>query len=263
MGGFSMKLARAIVFLFAVLAVSVIVYAEQPYRTGYLDGMKHGLADKASGSEFNYSKDLDAVSNSTDTNDEYRAGYRDGYTQGYKQAEPTQETAEFNSDAEAFRYGYDQGYNHGQIDSQTGRDFDYRRNPHFESGMTFDTYRDENYRAGYKQGYEEAYADHPRNSDIKVLTIPSKQKSQGSVKIFTDVAYGGQSEQLSVGRYPYLEDWNDQIESVQIDGNVRVILYDQKDFQGQSIVLEQNSPNLDAFNFNKKAASMMIVRVAE
>lgn len=261
-----MKLGRAIVFLFAVLAVSAFVYAEEPYRTGYQDGMKHGLADKASGLEFNYSKDLAyqaGVSNRSETNSEYRAGYRDGYTEGYKQAELTQETSEFNSSAEAFRYGYDQGYNHGQIDSQTGRDFDYRRNPHFESGMTFDTYRDENYRAGYKQGYEEAYTDHPRNSDIQVQVIPSKEKSAGSVTIFTDAAYGGQSEQLSVGRYPFLEDWNDQIKSIQVNGNVRVILYDQKDFQGQSIVLEQNSPNLDAFNFNKRAASMMIVRISK
>lgn len=255
-----MKLARTVAFLFAILAVSALVSAEDPFHAGFLDGIKQGLVDKASGSAFNYESGL---SNRSDTNAEYRAGYRNGYTEGYKQAEPTQETAEFNSAAEAFKYGYDQGYNHGQIDSQTGRDFDYRRNPHFESGMTFDTYRDENYRAGYKQGYEEAYTDHPRNSDIQVQVIPSKQKSAGSVKIFTDAGYGGQSEQLSVGRYPYLEDWNDQIESVQINGNVRVILYDQKDFQGKSIVLEENSPNLNAFNFNKRAASMMVVRITE
>jgi hypothetical protein len=260
-GRFSqMKLARTFLFLFAILAVSAVVYSEDPYRMGFLDGIKQGLVDKASGSNFNYEANL---SNQSETSAEYRAGYRDGYTEGYKKAEPTQETAEFNSAAEAFKYGYDQGYNHGQVDSQTGRGFDYRRNPHFESGMTFETYRDENYRAGYKQGYEEAYTDHPRNSDIKVQVIPSKQKSTDSVRIFTDAAYGGQSEQLSVGRYPYLEDWNDQIQSVQINGNVRVILYDQKDFQGKSIVLEENSPNLEAFNFNKRAASMMIVRISE
>lgn len=261
-----MKLARTFVFFFAVLAVSALVYADDTYRTGYLDGIKHGLADKASGSEFNYSKDLAyqaGVSNRSETNAEYRAGYRDGYTEGYKQAEPNQATAEFTSDADAYKFGYNQGYNHGQIDSQTGHDFNYRRNPHFESGMTFDTYRDENYREGYRKGYEQAYTEHPRNSDIQVRVIPSKQTSTGSVKIFTDAQYSGQNEQLSVGRYPNLEDWKDQIKSIQIDGNVRVILYDQNNFQGQSIVLEENSPDLDAFNFNNRAASMMIVRLAQ
>jgi hypothetical protein len=255
-----MKLARTFAFLFAILAVSALVSAEDPYHTGFLDGIKQGLVDKASGSAFDNESGL---SNRSYTSAEYRSGYRDGYTEGYKQAEPTQETSEFTSAAEAFKYGYDQGYNHGQIDSQTGRGFDYRRNPHFESGMTFDTYRDENYRAGYKHGYEEAYTDHPRNSDIKVQVIPSKQKSPDSIRIFNDAGYAGQSEQLSIGRYPNLEDWSDQIKSVQINGNVRVILFDQDNFQGQSIVLEQNSPNLDAFNFNKRAASMMIVRIAQ
>jgi hypothetical protein len=204
-----MKLARTFVFLFAVLAVSALVYAEEPYRTGL------------------------------------------------------QQTAEFTSDADAYKFGYNQGYNHGQIDSQTGRDFNYSRNPHFESGMTIDTYRDENYHAGYKKGYEEAYIQYPRNSDIKVQVISSQQKSTGSVKIFTDTGYAGETEQLSVGRYPYLEDWKNQIESIQVNGNVRVTLYDQNNFQGQSIVLEENSPNLNALNFNKRAASMMIVRTAE
>lgn len=207
-----MKLAGTFVFFFAVLSVSAFIYANDDYRTGYLE----------------------------------------------------RQTQEFTTEADAFKFGYTQGYNHGQIDSQTGRDSNYRRNPHFESGMTFETYRDENYRAGYKQGYEEAYTDHPRNSDIQVRVIPSShQESAGSVTIFTDAQYGGQNEQLSVGRYPNLEDWKDQIKSVQIDGNVRVILYDQNNFQGQSIVLEENSPDLDAFNFNKRAASMMIVRIAE
>ena len=204
-----MKLARTFVFLFAVLAVSVLVYAEDQDHTTF------------------------------------------------------QQTAEFTSDADAYKFGYDQGYNHGQIDSQTGHDFDYRRNPHFESGMTIDTYRDENYHAGYKKGYEEAYTQYPRNSDIKVGVISSQQKSTGSVKIFTDTGYAGETEQLSVGRYPYLEDWKNQIESIQVNGNVRVILYDQNNFQGQSIVLEENSPNLNALNFNKRAASIMIVRNAE
>jgi hypothetical protein len=204
-----MKLARTFVFLFAVLAVSALVYAEEPDHTGL------------------------------------------------------QQTAEFTSDADAYKFGYDQGYNHGQIDSQTGHDFNYSRNPHFESGMTIDTYRDENYHAGYKKGYEEAYTQHPRNSDIKVQVISSQQKGTGAVKIFTDTGYAGEMEQLSVGRYPYLEDWKNQVESIQIYGNVRVILYDQNNFQGKSIVLEENSPNLNAFNFNKRAASMMIVRNAE
>jgi Beta/Gamma crystallin len=176
--------------------------------------------------------------------------------------EGDQQTAEFTSDADAYKFGYDHGYNHGQIDSQTGREFNYRRNPHFASGMTFDTYRDENYHEGYKKGYEQAYTEHPRNSDIQVQVIPSKQKTAGSVRIFTDTGYGGEMEQLSVGRYPYLEDWKNQIESVQVNGNLQVILFDQNNFQGQRIVLEENSPNLEASNFNKRAASM-IVRIAE
>ncbi|MCI0444160.1 beta/gamma crystallin-related protein [bacterium] len=261
-----MKLARTFVFLFAVLAVSAFVYAEDPYRTGFLDGIKHGLVDKASGSDFNYANDLSyqaGISNRSETNAEYRAGYRDGYTEGYKKDVGDQQAAEFTSDADAYKFGSDQGYNHGQIDSQTGRDFNYRRNPHFESGMTFDTYRDENYRAGYKEGYEQAYTEHPRNSELQIQVIPSEQKPTGSVRIFSDTGYGGQMERLSLGRYPYLEDWKNEIESVQVNGNVRVILFDKNNFQGQSIVLEENSPNLDAFNFNRRAASMMIVRIAE
>ena len=174
-----MKLARTFVFFFAVLAVSSLVYAADPYRTGYTDGIKHGLADKASGSAFKDSQDLVSegdTSNQSDNSAEYRSGYRDGYTEGYKQAEPNQETAEFTSDADAYKFGYDRGYNHGQIDSQTGQDSNYRRNPHFESGMTFETYRDENYRDGYRKGYEEAYIDHPRNSELQVRVVPSRNK---------------------------------------------------------------------------------------
>jgi Beta/Gamma crystallin len=261
-----MKLARTIFLLIAVLAVSALVYAEDPYSTGFADGLKHGIADKASGVEFNFVNDLAyqaGISNRTATNDQYRAGYRDGYTEGYQKIAADQETSEFTSDADAYKFGYDQGFNHGQIDSQTGREFNYRRNPHFESGMTFDTYRDANYRAGYKEGYETAYTEHPHNSEIQIQVIPSQQKSSDSVRIFTESGYGGQMQQLSIGRYPYLEDWKNEIESVQINGNVRIILFDQNNFQGQSIVLEQNSPNLDAFNFNRRAASMMIVRIAE
>ena len=261
-----MKLARTFVFLFSVLAVSALLYAEDLYRAGFLDGIKQGLVDKASGADFNYANDLSyqaGISNRSETNGKYRAGYRDGYTEGYKKDVGVQQTAEFTSDADAHKFGYQQGYNHGQSDSQTGRDFNYRRNPHFESGMTIDTYRDENYRSGYKQGYEQAYTEHPRNSDIQVQVIPSGQKSAGSVRIFADTGYGGQTEELSVGRYPYLEDWKNEIESVRVNGNVRVILFEQNNFQGQSIVLEENSPNLDAFNFKKRAASMKIVRIAD
>jgi len=261
-----MKLARTILLVCAVLAVSALVYADEPYRTGYLDGFKHGITDRESGSEFNYANDLAykaGISSRSSTNAEYREGFRDGYTEAFKKDVEVRETAEFTSEADAFKFGYNQGYNHGQIDSQTGREFNYRRNPHFESGMTFDTYRDANYGAGYKQGYEAAFTEHPRNSEIQIKVVPSERKSAGSVRIFNETGFGGQMQQLSIGRYPYLEDWKNEIESVQINGNVRVILFDQNNFQGQSVILEENAPNLDSFNFDRRAASMMVVRIAE
>jgi len=260
-----MKLARTIFIVLSVLTVSAFVYADDSYRSGYLEGFKHGLTDKEAGFEFNYTNDLAyqaGISDSSDTNGQYREGYRNGYTEGFARSVADSDKAEFTSDQDAFKFGYKQGYNHGQIDSKTGLDFNYRRNPHFQSLMTFDTYRSDQYRTGYKDGYKDGFVQQPATSKVQI-EVQSAEKPKGSVRVFTDAGFRGQMQELSVGRYPYLEDWKNEIESVQIEGNVRVILFDQNNFQGQSVVLDQNANDLDALNFNRRAASMMIVQIAE
>ena len=62
---------------------------------------------------------------------------------------------------------------------------------------------------------------------------------------------------LLPGRYPILDaSWNDEISSVVLTGNVRVILYDKKNFQGKTMVLERSSPDLE--EFKNKAASLVV-----
>jgi hypothetical protein len=195
---------------------------------------------------------------------------------------------------DAFTVGYNNGYNHGQIDSQIGLNYNFRRNPNFQSGINFYTYRSSEFREGYKQGYQEGFAQ--PSSKLKVMQITPEQKTTrtikviepeeksttrtirvvepaektttvrvlretptGSARIFADENFDGEEQLLPIGRYPYLEDWKNEIESIQVDPNVRVILFERNNFQGQSIVLDQNVADLGELNFQRRAASMMIV----
>lgn len=49
---------------------------------------------------------------------------------------------------------------------------------------------------------------------------------------------------------------HDNIDSLTIGGNVRVILFDDSNFRGKRVVVDHNTSDLD--NFKGKAASMIV-----
>jgi hypothetical protein len=81
-----------------------------------------------------------------------------------------------------------------------------------------------------------------------------------TVLAFKDKDFEGTMIQFPMGRYADLDDmnWDHSIESMQVPSDVRVILFEDKNFQGQSLILENDTPNLGELNFKKRAESMII-----
>ena len=65
------------------------------------------------------------------------------------------------------------------------------------------------------------------------------------------VSHQNQNESASYGT----------IESIQIQGNIRVILFDLSDFHGETKVIDQTTSDLGSFK--NKAASMIIERLPQ
>ena len=101
--------------------------------------------------------------------------------------------------------------------------------------------------------------DHNRRTDHEDRFNASLPRSQDGIAVFTEEKFKGKSREFGLGRYPDLHgDWNDSIESVQVIGPARVILFDKKDFRGKRLIVEQDEANLGDLNFEGKAASMIV-----
>jgi len=204
----------------------------------------------------------------------------------------------FAQDGRAFRQGYIEGYNHGAIDNQSGRDFDYKHSQKFQSGISYDSYTNSQFRIGYKEGYEDGYTtrnsrfeltgDHEdfrdayregyqdgyyrRSSDKDDyddfdvddddhidFNRNNLYMRNAFVTVYGDRAFRGSVRQFRVGRYPSLEGrWNDSIDSIRIHGPLRVVLFDERDFRGKRLVVNMDAVDLDHANFADRAASMII-----
>jgi hypothetical protein len=168
----------------------------------------------------------------------------------------------FRSDSEAYQFGFEQGYRHGVADSEMGRDFDYAR---FRSGISYNSYRNPNFRSGYIDGYKDGFelrdADDMDDYDDEDR-VRLSGTATGFVTVFTNRQFDGTSRAFSVGQYPYLNGrLNKTIDSVEIHGPIRVILFDEPNFHGRQMILEENTFDLDDFNFGDRAESMIIERL--
>ncbi|HSE39574.1 MAG TPA: beta/gamma crystallin-related protein [Acidobacteriota bacterium] len=80
-----------------------------------------------------------------------------------------------------------------------------------------------------------------------------------SVTVYKKTEFRGKSKTFQAGEYPKLEDgWSGSIESVDLCGGLKVTLYEDENFAGPSLQIEQDQMDLD--DFNKKAESMIVER---
>ena len=162
-----------------------------------------------------------------------------------------------------FPTGYDRGYSHGQADYHQRLSFDYSN---AAKAQTND-WNDCEYRLGYIQGYTDGYFSIPKKMDLDQISPGDRDHGYGQgnqntgVTVYTESNFHGKSSQFEVGDYPKLEgSFNDTIESLQINGNLRVILFDGSDFKGESRIITQTTSDLGSFK--NKAASMIVDRLS-
>jgi len=167
----------------------------------------------------------------------------------------------FRSDEEAFRFGYEEGYRHGVADSEMGLEFNYSHSHRFQSGISYNSYVNANFRSGYVDGYKDGYDLREDDFDEEDQVRLSGTTS-GFVTVFTNRKFDGTSRAFAPGEYPYLNGkLNKTIHSVEIHGPMRVILFDEPNFQGRRLILEENTFDLEDFNFGDRAESMIIERL--
>jgi hypothetical protein len=164
--------------------------------------------------------------------------------------------------------GYSEGYQRGWHDQDGRVTFDFH-------GPDYSATSDCDFRSGYVEGYADGYFrrpsaertgtnynysnnnyDHDRDYDRDDHRA-SDTYGGGEVIAFADTGFHGSARAFPPGQYSELKDgWDDKIESIQVNGPVRIVLFDKKDFKGESITVTQNAPDLG--DFRKKAASMVI-----
>jgi hypothetical protein len=171
----------------------------------------------------------------------------------------------------SYRDAYTQGYNHGAGDAQAREDFDFRHDEAYQNGS-------DNFRRAYAEGYADGYygrrpaidmghggsdRDYDRGGYDRDYDRDggsyrgSGSSGYGRVAVFTDRGFRGMAQSFGPGQYRYLYgNLNDNIDSIRIEGNVRVILFDLSDFRGERIVLDRDAWDLG--HFRNKAASMII-----
>ena len=169
----------------------------------------------------------------------------------------------FSSDDDAYRFGYEEGYRHGNADSEMGLGFDYSHPHRFQSGITINSYNHSRFRAGYMEGYRNGYDidamdDFDIDDDDRLRLMGT---TSGFATVFTNREFEGTSRAFSVGQYPHLSgSLDERIDSVEIHGPIRVILFSEPNFQGHRLILERDAFDLDEYNFGDRAESMIIER---
>lgn len=160
-----------------------------------------------------------------------------------------------------YQVGYDQGYQHGLNDKREGLNFNIDR---YQVSVSNDSDNDSQFLEGFKDGYTEGYSKELQRNEHQSYRDYSERhedfRSEGTVVAFKDKKFEGTMMQFPMGRYADLDDmnWDHSIESMQVPSDVRVILFEHKNFKGQSLILENDAPNLGELNFKKRAESMII-----
>lgn len=159
--------------------------------------------------------------------------------------------------APAFRDGYTEGYEHGIADGRNLSGFDSRHSRSYSQPGSqhghYQSHRDCDFQLGYLEGYADGYFE-------KEPLVPVESAAgieNNGATIFSERAYRGYAQFFGIGQYPRLEGkLHDSVESVRIEGRVRVILFDDRDFKGSRVVVETNTFDLE--RFRNKAESMII-----
>jgi hypothetical protein len=175
----------------------------------------------------------------------------------------------------SFRSGYTSGYGHGYADQQDRTNFDFRHDREYQKRTDDRNYRsgdyhhnvsqqDLNFRLGYVEGYADGYfrrnplfafQQHAGTNDY--YNQDHGSYNQGAVTVFTSTGYQGYARQFGIGQYPSIEGrLDDDIQSVRVNGSLRVVLFEDDKFRGKSIVIERDTWDLG--KFRKKAGSMII-----
>ena len=168
----------------------------------------------------------------------------------------------------SFRAGYTAGYGHGNADQRARTNFDFRHDREYQRGAEDDhnnvSRQDVNFRLGYVEGYADGYfrrnplfAFHQQDGSHGHYDQDYGSSDQGAITVFTGTGYQGYSRQFGIGQYPSLEGrLDDDIQSVRVNGSLRVLLFEHDKFKGRSIVIERDTWDLG--NFRRKAGSMII-----
>lgn len=171
-----------------------------------------------------------------------------------------------------FREGYGAGFHHGVEDMRARLNFDFTHAPEYRNGIGYNSRSDCEFRVGYAEGYTDGYFRRNPKYDVNYGDDDHGDDNHhgggygsgypgtgygGAVTVFTEPGFRGSVRQFPIGRFEYLYGgWDDQIESLQTNGNVRVILFDERGFRGDRRVIEGNA--FDLRDFRRKAASMIV-----
>jgi hypothetical protein len=184
---------------------------------------------------------------------------------------------DFNYRDSGFQEGYAAGFHHGVEDMRGRLNFDFTHAPEYQNGVGYNSRSDCEFRVGYAEGYADGYFRRNPKYDVNYGDDNHHGGNYGNggygnvgygngypgngygaaVTAFSEPGFRGSVRQFPVGRYEYLYGgWDDQIESLQMNGNVRVILFDERNFRGERRVIEGNA--FDLRDFRRKAASMIV-----
>jgi hypothetical protein len=183
---------------------------------------------------------------------------------------------QYDEQNHTYRSGYMAGFEHGNKDQQERTNFDFRHDRTYRTPSrdeyNRDSRQDLNFRLGYVEGYADGYF---RQSPMIDFQQQQQHRSGGLYKhnyqgdgfpdqdvvtVFTGKGYQGYSRDFGIGQYPSLEGrLDDDIQSVRLNGSIRVVLFEDDKFRGKRIVLDRD--NWDLGDFRKKTGSMIIERV--
>lgn len=192
----------------------------------------------------------------------------------------------FRTDQQAYQYGYDEGYRHGMADNEAGMNFDYTHSHRFQSGISYNSYVNTRFRSGYIEGYKDGFysnnsaAYYGDRNDHYYRDNDDRDRDDyydgydqnsggydngrygGFVTVFTDDRFDGSRVAFRTGQYPYLNGkLHNSIDSIEVRGPVRVILFDKPNFRGKQIVIDGDVFDLDDYDFGDKTESMIVQRL--
>jgi hypothetical protein len=181
---------------------------------------------------------------------------------------------QYDEQNHSYRSGYTAGFEHGNSDQQDRANFDFRHDRKYQTasrdGYNNDSRHDLNFRLGYVEGYADGYFRRNPMIDFQQQRGSGGHYNhnnqghgfpdQGGITVFTNTGYQGYSREFGIGQYPSIEGrLDDDIQSVRVNGSLRVVLFEDDKFRGKRIVLDRDTWDLG--DFRKKAGSMIIERV--